>query len=152
MNHDKIIFERKEAIENLGAELNVIEQELKEKTRRIPGVQDVEVQFIGESVIPLVNTAAVRIKQQVRRKKKLCDLNNAATSEQGHESVIETINREFELMAKECDMNDLKQLETLIDQKMIVERSMQDFPYQIIGDNLDLYIKVKHMTSENQNK
>ena len=42
--------------------------------------------------------------------------------------------------------------ESLLDRKREIEHELLEHSCQIIGDNLDLYIKVKHMTNANQNR
>ena len=67
-------------------------------------------------------------------------------------SLLSLITKEFELMALQSSEEETKKFESMIHKKREIEKSMADSLYQIIGDDLDFYIKVKHMTSENQNK
>eukprot|EP00795_Rhopilema_esculentum_P016095 gene16095-7448_t len=121
---------------------------------KLSGVPDIDIKFIDESSTPHVHVASAS-KQHARQKaicKKSSDAGSMTNSGTEHDkAAMAAIDEEFSLFQK-IEANEMCKLDTLIEQRMHIQRSMQEMLYQVIGDNLDLYIKVKHMTSENQNK
>ena len=153
-SHDEAIVQRKEAIQTLYTKEKTIDEELQMQLAKLSDVPDIGIKFIDESSIPHVHVALAS-KQHARQKaicKKSSDAGSMANSGTEHDKAAMTaIDAEFSLFQK-IEANEMCKLDTLIEQKMHIQRSMQEMLYQVIGDNLDLYIKVKHMTSENQNK
>ncbi len=148
-NHDKIITEKKEAIEDLGKKLVRIKEDMKKQSKKLwdcvgksPG--ETGITYVDETQIALVQTELMKgTRGGIER---LTDTNSS------NASLLSLITKEFELMARDSKEEEVKKFEQMIHSKKQLEKSMADSLYQIIGDNLDFYIKVKHMTSENQNK
>ena len=113
----------------------------------------------GETGITFVDESQIALIQTVSTKGARCDNERrvganscgpiSTPSIANDKSLLSLITKEFELMAQE---EETKKFEKMIHKKREIEKSMPDSLYQIIGDNLEFYIKVKHMTSENQNK
>lgn len=159
-NHDKIIIEKKEAIENLGKKLIKIKEDMQRQSENLLDCvgespsRETGITFVDESQIALIQTVST---QGTRcDKERLVFVNSSdptsASSITNDKALLSLITKEFELMAQESSDEETKKFENMIYEKREIEKSMAESLYQIIGDNLDFYIKVKHMTSENQNK
>ena len=151
-NHDKGIMERKVKIEQLGVELTTCKEQMDQVSERLwtrnyrESGKEVPITFINdEKSIEFIQP--ISKSKTIQKAASVC-CKALETQEQIHSDII----REFEAMAVECDSHYIQKMESLIERKRKIERTMLESSYQIIGDNLDFYIKVKHMTSANQNR
>ncbi len=153
-NHDKGIMERKANIEKLGVELIACKEQIAQASERLwtrnyrESGKEVPITFINEE------RSVQFIKPLGASKSKTSQKTTLPCSKplEAPEQINSVIIREFEGMAVECDQQLIQKMESLIERKREIERTMLESSYQIIGDNLDFYIKVKHMTSANQNR
>ena len=151
-NHDKGIMERKVKIEQLGVELTTCKEQMDQAAERLwtrnyrESGKEIPITFINdERSIEFIQPIS---KSKTSQKATSVCCKALETQEQINSDII----REFEAIEVECDSHHIQKMESLIERKREIERTMLESSYQIIGDNLDFYIKVKHMTSANQNR
>ena len=106
--------------------------------------------FVDDAIIPKVSCADPKgMKDNVVQGNSL----TKSISQEDSESVLlDIITREFHALNLHASNEEALKYEMLIDQRNEIKRNMLQKSYQIIGDNLDFFVRVKHMTSQNQNK
>eukprot|EP00794_Sanderia_malayensis_P017126 gene17124-18847_t len=155
-HHDLEILKRKEEVEQLAIQLLSVKDMLRLELKMLhnqnpqqhlevatqvltgPSPSSATISFVDESDIPLFHVDA-----QKRRPE-----NQKSTTS----TIQEIVAAEFTELATIANQEHLVKCEELIQEKCKLQTKMLQQSYGIVGDNLDFFIRVKHMSSTNQNK
>lgn len=156
-NHDASILELKEDIEQLGYQLQDVNDEMQKISKKLSPSDAYQVHKKVNAAAQLSDTYVITFSDDTAVPAIRPVLATGSTfdreeMEADSDQILASISKEFEALSLiECQ-DQLYNYEQLIEKRSQISRRMLRNSYQIIGDNLDFYIHVKHMTSQNQNR
>lgn len=130
-----------------------------EKEGPAPGITETQITrptniqnvvFVDDANIPKVSCADPKgTKDNVTHGD---NLTKPTSKDDSENELLDIITREFHALNLLASNEEALKYDRLIDQRDEIKKNMLQKLYQIIGDNLDFFVRVKHMTSQNQNK
>ncbi len=148
-DHDKTIIKMKGDIEERQKELLDIKKQM--HTTSIKLQKDAIIAEIPREA----KTHIIFVDEQDIQQIKAVGTSSSKTSK---ESLYAVTSRALEILSQESSQKHIEIFESFLNEKRETEKAMLASSYQIIGDDLDFYIKVKHIkvkhtqSSENQNR